>query len=57
MLFRSDEFLEKTGFGDLGDRFIDGTKVADILDVKLETIIPRGTLPPFKKNKRFADLV
>jgi hypothetical protein len=37
---QKDEFLEKAGWEELGDKYLDGMAVAEIMDIKLESPIP-----------------
>jgi len=50
-----DEFLEKTGLKELGDKYLSGHDAANVLGVKLDT--PKlARIKPFKPKQRWKNL-
>lgn len=51
---QKDEFLKKLGLWEIGDKYLDGMRVADVLGVKLEARVP--PLPNLRVDWRLAKL-
>lgn len=53
---QKDEFLRKSGLAKLGDKYIDGTKAAELLEIELTAKSP--PIKPLKNHRgRFGNLI
>jgi len=52
---QKEEWLRKTGLAELGDKYLDGMRVADEMGITLTSPVP--PMPKLRIDKRFEDLM